>query len=442
MLSAEPSRGSGTWHTLTLACLGLLLLTLTAAGEAKGEEPTRGELAHTPVDLEQLLSTEVPPGEAARTFEQLRQILQERMGSDIITEDQLYLGAMQGMLAAIDEQLRQDESPTKAALPASGMILRPSQAEALNEGLEGYMTGIGIEFELYTRPGVLVVMDVLPGSPAMHAGLLKGDRIVSIDRKNFQGWPLEDVVAMLQGTRGTYVELELIRLHSGNGQRFSVTLERSRFEVPSVEERLQGNGVGYIRVARFHRRTPNEVKESITHLQSLGAERLILDLRNSAGGDLMAALKVADLFVDPSTVLLRMVEPGRGSRDLVASAPCLSTGELVILVNRWTLGAAESVAAALQEHGRAYVMGESTMGSARTETLIKLGASLVLRLESVRLQTPTGKSWQLRGLDPDLPMWNASAPLHNPLLREDLSGTDLLVDTAVQYLQAQYELGP
>ena len=177
--------------------------------DARGRVPLIGLVRTTSPSRQrnssgELLSTEVPPGEAARTFEQLRQILQERMGSDIITEDQLYLGAMQGMLAAIDEQLRQDESPTKAALPASGMILRPSQAEALNEGLEGYMTGIGIEFELYTRPGVLVVMDVLPGSPAMHSGLLKGDRIVSIDRKNFQGWPLEDIVAMLQGTRAIF----------------------------------------------------------------------------------------------------------------------------------------------------------------------------------------------------------------------------------------------
>lgn len=438
MSFTEPRRAGSILGTLTTAFTGFLLVTSLATGEAHGEEPIRGELPHAAVDLQQLLSTEVPAGEAARMFEQLRALLLERMGSDVVTEDQLYLGAMQGMLMAIDEQLRGDESPAKAALPASGMILRTSQAEALNEGLEGYMTGIGIEFELYGRPGVLVVSEVLPESPAMQAGILKEDRVIAINRRRFQGLPLEDVVSMLQGDEGTQIELEVMRLQGVTGQRFSVSLERSRFEVPSVQEQHYGNGVGYIRISRFHRRTPIEVEDSIRHLGELGADRLILDLRNSSGGDLMSALRVADLFVAPSTVLLRMIEPGKGSKDLVARAPCLNHGQLVILVNRWTLGAAESLAAALQEQGRAYIIGESTMGSARTETLIALGPSLVLRLESVRLQTPTGKSWQLRGLDPDLPIWNASAPLQNPLRRQDLAGTDLLVDTAVQYLQTQY----
>gem|GEM_PF-1576784 len=428
-----------TIHYPSIVFAVLLFLLPLMASEAQCEEATRGEFPHTAVDLNQLLSTEVPAGEAAKLFEQLRRLLLERMGSDVITEDQLYLGAMQGMLLAIDEQLSRDESPSKAALPASGMILPTSEARALNEGLEGYMTGIGIEFELYSQPGVLVVAEVLPDSPAFDAGILKGDRIIAINRQRFQGRPLARVVAMLQGQKGTTVELGLVRLGGDGPQRFSVSLERSRFEVPSVQTKNQGNGVGYIRISRFHRRTPKEVKESVQSLERLGADRLILDLRNSPGGDLMAALAVADLFVPASTVLLRMVEPGKGSRDLVASAPCISHGQLVVLVNRWTLGAAESLAVALQEHGRAYIMGESTMGSARTETLIALGPSLVLRLESVRLQTPTGKSWQQHGLEPDLSMWNASAPLHNPLSRQDLTGTDLLVDTAAQYLEVHYE---
>jgi carboxyl-terminal processing protease len=436
---AETCRTEPTVRSPPIIFAVLLFLLPLMAGEAQGEEATRGEFPHTAVDLNQLLSTEVPAGDAAKLFEQLRLLLLERMGTDVVTEDQLYLGAMQGMLLAIDEQLSRDESPSKAALPASGMILPTSKADALNEGLEGYMTGIGIEFELYTQPGVLVVAEVLPDSPALQAGILRGDRIIAINRQRFQGRPLARVLAMLQGEEGTTVELELVRLRGAGPQRFSISLERSRFEVPSVQMKNQGNGIGYIRISHFHRRTPKEVKESVQSLEQVGADRLILDLRNSPGGDLMAALEVADLFVPPSTVLLRMVEPGKGSKDLVASSPCISQGQLVVLVNRWTLGAAESFAVALQEHGRAYIMGESTMGSARTETLISLGPSLVVRLESVRLQTPTGKSWQLHGLDPDLSMWNASAPMHNPLGRQDLTGTDLLVDTAAQYLETHYE---
>ena len=247
---------------------------------------------------------------------------------------------------------------------------------------------------------------------------------------------------MLQGGAGTTVHLELARRSANSTQRYSVAIERSRFEVQSVEDLMQDNGVGYIRISRFHRRTPAEVESSIRHLEQLGADRLILDLRNSSGGDLMAAVQVADLFVPASTVLLRLVEPGVGAQDIVAKQPCLSDSGLVILVNRWTLGAAESVAATLQEHGRAYVMGESTMGAARTETLISLGNSLVLRLESVRLQTPTGRSWQRRGLDPDLPIWNTSMPLRNPLGWGEQANSDLLFDTAVHYLETQFSAPP
>ena len=156
----------------------------------------------------------------------------------------------------------------------------------------------------------------------------------------------------------------------------------------------------------------------------------------------MAAVQVADLFVPASTVLLRLVEPGVGAQDIVAKQPCLSDSALVILVNRWTLGAAESLTAALQEQGRAYVIGESTMGSARTETLISLGNSLVLRLESVRLQTPTGRSWQREGLNPDLPIWNTSMPLHNSLSWGEQANNDLLFDTAVHYLETQLGTPP
>lgn len=424
---------------LLLSILAALLSPALAADEVRSEERVRGDLPHTPVDLPSLLNTEVAPGDAAILFDELRAILLERMGADIVTEDQLYLGAMQGMLLAIDEQLRKQESPAKASLPASSMLLHKAQAEALGDGLGGHMTGIGIEFELYGGPGVLVVSRVLPDSPAERSGILADDRIIAINNQRFQSRSLGDVVAMLQGAAGTTVQLEVVRRAAGTAQRFSVTLERSRFKVRSVEDGMQDNGVGYIRISRFHRRTPSEVESSIRRLAKLGADQLILDLRDSSGGDLMAAVEVADLFVPAGAILLRLVEPGIGAQDIVARHPCLSHSQLVILVNRWTLGAAESLAATLQEQGRAYVMGESTMGSARSETLIDLGSSLVLRLESVRLQTPSGKSWQRRGLDPDLPMWNTAMPLRNPLGWVDQARSDLLFDTAVHYLETQVE---
>jgi len=415
----------------------LLTTAVLCASVAHSEEPVRGEFPHAAVDLGALLETRVAPGDAEQMFIELRTLLLNRMGSDIITEDQLYLGAMQGMLVAIDEQLRKQESPAKASLPSAGMLLRKEQAEPLYEDLAGRMTGIGIEFELYAKPGVLVVSRVLPDSPAERSGVLEGDRIIAINDQGFRARPLTDVLSLLQGEAGTTLQLGLVRMAAGTAQRYSVRIERQRFDVRSVEDLMQANGVGYIRIARFHQQTPTEVEDSVRHLEKLGADRLIIDLRNNSGGDLMAALEVADLFVPPSTVLLRVIEPGLGAQDVVASRPCLSTSPMVILVNRWTLGSAESVAASLQEHGRAYVIGETTMGSARTQTLLSLGSSLMLRLESVRLETATGKSWQAKGLQPDLSIWGVSVPLSNPLAGREPVASDLLFETARQYLEAQ-----
>ncbi len=395
-------------------------------------EPVCGDLPPGAGDANAVLGLELSGPEAQALFAQLRELLLARIGADRLSDTELYLGAMQGMIAVANHRMMEDASPRAAGLPPPGMLLLDDEARRLAEGLDGMLTGLGIEFQLYGEVGVIAVSRVLPGSPAERVGLLPGDQIVSLDGRPFAGADLQTVISMLQGGLGSRVTLDVLRGQGLGAARYRVVLERQAFAVRSVGEELRPNGVGYIQVFQFHRGTPLEVEESLGRLKQMGADRYLLDLRNNPGGDLKAAAAVADLFLPRETVLMRTVEPGLGERDLLASRDPVITESVAVLVNGWTLGAAEAVAAALQEHGRAYVIGEPTMGVGRTQTLVALGHGLTLRLDSVWLQSPTGRSWQGQGVLPDLPIWGSRQ--EGP----DSAGaglTDPQFETAVHYLE-------
>jgi carboxyl-terminal processing protease len=407
------------------------LTTFQVAPGFAQDEPTRGDLPPTGVDSTLRVGRDLTSMEAEALARKVHALLAERLGSDQITEAELWMGAVQGMLDVVNRQQSTGVSRTQAALPPSGMLLTEEDAKRLGDTLKGELTGVGIEFKFYPRPGVLVVTRVLPESPAEAAGLLAGDRIVALDGVGLAGTSLQKVLDMLRGEEGTRIAVQYQRGDGLAAAAFAVGVQRASFHIQTVTDELRGGGVGYIRVFGFHRGTPAEVAESIDRLRTLGADRLVLDLRNNVGGDLVGAMGVADLFVEPGTVLCRIVEPGVGEQDLVAQQPQMTEQNLVILVNAWTHGAAEAVAAALQDHHRAYIIGQPTMGSAHTETLIGVGSSLVLRLASVRLLTPTGHSWQGRGVIPDTPFGSIGDG------SEAGSSLDPVFDMAVYYLESE-----
>jgi len=415
-------------RTLTVA----FALTLLPFPGLHAAEPVRGDLPPPALDLRRLPGVDLDDEEAAALAKQVHALLVERLGSDKITEADLWIGAVQGMLDVVNRKHAEGSSRTGAALPPSGMLLRDEDAERLGDAFEGELTGVGIEFEFYSRPGVLVVSRILSGSPAQVAGLLPGDRIVALDGAGLAGLSLQDVLGMLRGADGSRIAVQYQRGDGLAAAAFAVGVQRGTFAVRSVADEFRSGGVGYIRIFGFHQGTPAEVAESLDRLAAQGADRFVLDLRNNLGGDLGGAIGVADLFVEAGTVLGRIVEPGVGDQDLVAVGPTATDQNLVILVNAWTHGSAEAVAAALQEHHRAYIIGEPTMGSAHTETLVDLGHSLVLRLASVRLQTPTGRSWEGRGVIPDQPFW---IPESDDRTAE--GSLDPLFDVAVHYLETE-----
>jgi carboxyl-terminal processing protease len=422
----------------TLALL-ILLTSAVAIRAARAEEPLCGDLPPGVGDEAAVLDLQIGGADAEAMFERLRALLLERVGADRVSDTELFLGAMQGMVDAANRRLMEDASAKAAGLPPSGMLLLDDEVRRLTEGLQGRLTGLGIEFQLYGDVGVIAVSRVLPGSPAERAGLQAGDRVVSLDGRPFAGASLQAVISMLQGGLGSRVSLDVLRGDGMNAARYRVSLARETFAVRSVGEELRPNGVGYVQIYQFHRRTPQEVEESLARLRELGADRYLLDLRNNPGGDLQAAAAVADLFLPRQSVITRIVEPGRGERDLLARRDAVASESLAVLVNGWTLGAAEALTAALQEHGRAYVIGEPTMGVGRTQTLIALGHGLTLRLDSVGLLSPTGRSWQGQGLLPDLPIWSSGGPSNEG---EDPGFVDPQFETAVHYLETSAESSP
>lgn len=398
-----------------------------------------GDLPPGADDTSAVLDLPISGPEAKALFERLHGLLVERVGADRLSDTELFLGAMRGMIDVANHRLREDMSPKAAALPAPGMLLLDEEATRLAEGLEGKLTGLGIEFQLYGDVGIISISRVLPGSPAERVGLQPGDQIVSLDGKAFAGADLRTVISMLQGGLGSRVTLDILRGEGLAAARYRVALARQAFAVRSVGEELRPNGVGYLQIFQFHQGTPLEVEESLGRLAEMGADRYLLDLRNNPGGDLRAAAAVADLFLPRETLLMRTTEPGRGEEDLLAKRDPATSASVAVLVNGWTLGAAEAVAAALQEHGRAYVIGEPTMGVGRTQTLVSLGHGLTLRLDSVRLLSPTGKSWQGQGILPDLPIWSSGTSVGDAV---EAGLTDPQFETAVHYLETAADSGP
>jgi carboxyl-terminal processing protease len=227
----------------------------------------------------------------------------------------------------------------------------------------------------------------------------------------------------------------------GDGEEatlFMVSVMRAVFPVRSTRAELTPDRVGWLHLSQLHSGTPMEVREEIGRLRKLGADRFVLDLRGCQGGDILSTVGVADLFLPQSAVVVRVIEPAVGEEDISAQSPQFVTEELVVLVNRWTQGAGEALAVALQEHSRAYVIGEPTMGVGRTETLIPLGYELVLRLNSVRLESPTGVCWQGRGLTPDQEV-GLQVVVQPQGPGEAPTASDHQFQMAVHYLQSEKE---
>jgi carboxyl-terminal processing protease len=314
------------------------------------------------------------------------------------------------------ERVRADyvEKPNDAALIQSainGMVggldaessyLSPKDLKAIGTTASSSSDDLGLVLTL--ESGVIKVVSAIDDTPAAKAGILANDYITAIDGVDLQGTTLSQAADQMRGEVGAPVTLTVVR--SGVDNPFEVKLQRAETTVQSVRSREDGQ-VGYIRISQFTRQTDDELRAAIGKIQSdLGMDKVqgyVIDLRSNPGGVFDQAVAVADDFLDGGAVVsVRGRDPAKAQK--VNSHPGdLAPGKpIVLLVNGGSASEAEIVAGALQDDRRATILGTHSFGRGSMQSIIPLGANGALRLTTARYYTPSGRSIQAKGIDPDI----------------------------------------
>jgi carboxyl-terminal processing protease len=297
----------------------------------------------------------------------------------------LIQAALEGMLASLD--------------PHSN-YLSDDDYKDLQEKTRGTYGGIGLE--VTTEDGAVKVVTPMDDTPAQKAGIQTGDYITAINGTSIIGNRLNDSVSKMKGEPNTDLTLTLVRV--GKDDPFDVKLKREVITVKSVKTRMEGN-YGYLRIASFSETTGQEAKDALTDLmaKNKGMKGLVLDLRNNPGGLLDQSVAVADLFLDGGEIVSQR---GRNPTDIIRyqakKGDILKGMPIVVLTNPGTASAAEIVSGALQDQHRATIVGLTTFGKGSVQSVIPLGENRAVKLTTARYYTPSGRSIQKTGIEPDL----------------------------------------
>lgn len=274
--------------------------------------------------------------------------------------------------------------------------LTKKQAQELSDDLKGNLSGIGAEIGF--RNNQLTVIAPIANTPAAKAGLQSKDTIIKIDGKDPSGLSLEEAVSKIRGDAGTVVTLTIVR---GSAAPVDVKITRAAISVPSVTSKKEGD-VGIITVSRFGDDTVDKVKQAALELESQGATKYVLDLRNNGGGYLQAAVGVSSVFME-NKVVVEERKNGKTIDKLSTSAGGTLVGKpLVVLINSGSASASEIVAGALQDHGAAKLVGEKSFGKGSVQEIIDLVGGAQLKVTVAHWFTPKGRGIDKSGIAPDV----------------------------------------
>lgn len=329
----------------------------------------------------------------AETFRQLDLFgnVFERVRADYVEpvdDAQLIDSAINGMLSGLD--------PHSSYLNAKNY--RDMQVQT-----KGEFGGLGIEVTM--EDGLVKVVTPIDDTPAARAGVRAGDIITGLDGEPIQGLSLNEAVDKMRGPVNTQISLTLVR--KDVKEPITVKLTRDIIRIQSVKSRAEGN-VGYVRITAFNEQTQEGVDKAVANLQRKIGKPLIgyvLDLRNNPGGLLDQAVGVSDDFLNDGEIVSTR---GRKAEDIErynARRGDITGGKpVIVLINGGSASASEIVAGALQDHKRATVVGTRSFGKGSVQTIIPLGGGLegAIRLTTARYYTPSGRSIQAKGIDPDI----------------------------------------
>ena len=338
-----------------------------------------------------------------------------RIKRDYVEEvdDQTLLeNAVRGMLSGLD--------------PHSS-YLDPEEYQDLQVGTRGEFGGLGIEVGM--ENGFVKVIAPIDDTPAARAGVRSGDLIIRLDGKPVKGMSLSEAVTVMRGEPGSEITLTMVR--DGRDQPFDITITRDVIKVASVKQRILEPGFGYLRISHFQSGTGEHVLQALEALREASdgeLKGLVLDLRNNPGGVLNAAVDVADAFLTEGQVVFTKGRIERSEMDFSATPnDALNGAPLVVLVNGGSASASEIVAGALQDHQRAVIMGQPTFGKGSVQTILPLRGEAAVKLTTARYYTPSGRSIQAEGIEPDVRLENlrlaeAEGNGVTPVKEADLSG--------------------
>ena len=470
---------------ILLAFIGLLILMIVstgcfASGFAVGKNVFQEPQVVRPIepaDLAQGDNVElITQPENFDTFWDTLNLLNENFDGDVPQGRDVTLAAIQGVLSQIDScnasaeetpekiiQISEIKSPTDApdnfdffwqtvnrlyrdcagAMPepdqivywaANGvinrlddrytMLLPPKIAEDFRIDMESSFEGIGALVEPVNedkRTGVRVVHP-FEGSPAEKAGRRKGDEIIAVDGEDVTNMLLDEAVSLIRGPAGSDVVLTVKR---GDEEPFEVTITRAKVEIPVLESKMLDDNIFYVKLNEFSDPSADKLEAALKQGLDDGAEAIIFDLRGNPGGRLDMAIRIASMFIEDGVIVK---ETGKRNIEHKATGDLIVPEDIpvVVLVDGGSASASEIVAGALQDYGRALLIGEQTFGKGSVQTLFDMPDGSMLRITSAHWYTPKGRQINGQGLRPDLVV--------SPSLDAE---EDLQLQAAIEYLQKQ-----
>ena len=337
-------------------------------------------------------ATTTLPLDELKTFTEVFSRIKSDYVEDV-DDKKLLEDAIEGMLAGLD--------------PHSS-YLDPQGYREVRIGTEGQFGGLGIEVTM--ENGFVKVVAPIEDTPAARAGIKPGDLIVRLDDKAVKGMSLAEAVKHMRGKPGSDITLTVVR--EGEAKPLKVTITRAVIKIQSVKSRLLEPGYGYLRVTQFQATTDTNLKAALNKLEKENNGKLkgvVLDLRNNPGGVLNAAVAVSDTFLREGIIVYTEGRVADSKLKFNATpSEALDGAPIIVLVNGGSASASEIVAGALQDNGRAIVMGTKTFGKGSVQTIMPMSNGAALKLTTARYFTPSGRSIQATGIEPDISMEQAT----------------------------------
>ena len=343
-----------------------------------------------------LLADRDPSGNNKLTWEQTRLITEvmERVRRDFvdpIDDTELMDSAIRGMVSGLD---RHSE------------FLDAEEYRDVRDSTSGRYSGVGLEVS--TQDGAILVIAPIDDTPAQHAGIESGDEIVEINGVSVRNDGLNEAIRKMRGHAGTPVTIRVRRQNYDDPLTFHLT--RQKIKVASVRHEVLQPSYGYARLSQFNESTADELSRAIDEMTDEVQKQtgdmltgLVLDLRNNPGGILDAAVEVSDLFLDEGIIVTAQGRtPESRFRHDAKVGDIMDGGTVVVLVNNGSASASEIVAGALQDHGRALIIGKTTFGKGLVQTVMPLSKGRAIKLTTSHYYTPSGDSIHETGIVPDI----------------------------------------